>query len=88
MVFMLVDFRHKPTEDDILMYNYLKYYNIDVTIVATKSDKVGRNSFEKNKKIIIESLKMVDSDDLILFSMVNKNGKTDVIDKISNIVLD
>ena len=28
-VFMLVDFRHKPTEDDVLMYNYLKYYNMD-----------------------------------------------------------
>lgn len=36
-VFMLVDFRHKPTEDDVLMYNYLKYYNIPVTIIATKN---------------------------------------------------
>ena len=35
-VFMLVDFRHTPTEDDLLMYNFLKYYNIPVTIVATK----------------------------------------------------
>ena len=48
MVFMLVDFRHKPTEDDVLMYNYLKYYNIHVTIIATKSDKVSKNNYEKN----------------------------------------
>ena len=40
MVFMIIDFRHKPTEDDILMYDYMKYYNIPVTIIATKSDKV------------------------------------------------
>ena len=40
-VFMLIDFRHKPTEDDLLMYNFLKYYNLPVTIVATKADKVG-----------------------------------------------
>ena len=40
-VFMLIDFRHKPTEDDKLMYDFLKYYNIPVTIVATKVDKFG-----------------------------------------------
>ena len=55
-VFMLVDFRHKPTEDDKLMYNFLKYYNIPVTIVATKVDKVGSSKLEKNKKILDNSL--------------------------------
>ena len=84
LVFMLVDFRHKPTEDDILMYNYLKYYNIPVTIIATKSDKVSKNNYEKSKKIIRDTLKMVDGDELILFSMVNKNGKQDV----HNIIID
>ena len=49
-VFMLIDFRHKPTEDDQLMYNFLKYYNIPVTIVATKVDKVGNSKLEKNKR--------------------------------------
>ena len=39
-VFMLIDYRHKPTEDDVLMYEFLKYYNLDITIVATKYDKV------------------------------------------------
>ena len=86
MVFMLIDFRHKPTNDDVLMYNYLKYYNIPVTIVATKSDKVSKNSYDKNKKIIIETLNLVDSDDLVLFSSVLKEGKKDVHDKILDIV--
>lgn len=86
LVFMLVDFRHKPTEDDILMYNYLKYYNIPVTIIATKSDKVSRNSYDKNKKIIKETLKLVDEDEIILFSAVNRDGRRDVLDKIENIV--
>src|SRR5574344_2150437 len=39
-VFLLIDYRHKPMDDDILMYNFLKYYNINVTIVAMKYDKV------------------------------------------------
>ena len=86
LVFMLVDFRHKPTEDDVLMYNYLKYYNIPVTIIATKSDKVSRNSYEKNKKIITDTLNMIDSDDIILFSAINKIGKKEVYNKIEDII--
>ena len=85
-VFMLIDFRHKPTQDDVLMYNYLKYYNIPVTIVATKCDKVSRNSYDKNTKIIRNTLKMVDEDDLIMFSATSKVGKQEVHNKILNII--
>ena len=86
MVFMLIDFRHKPTNDDVLMYEYLKYYSIPVTIVATKSDKVSKNSYDKNKKIIKDTLKLIESDDLVLFSAVDKEGKKEVHDKIISIV--
>ena len=48
-VFMLVDFRHKPTNDDIMMYNFLKHYKIPVTIIATKSDKVGVTQHQKQR---------------------------------------
>lgn len=82
MVFMLVDFRHKPTEDDILMYNYLKYYDIPVTVIATKCDKVSRNNYDKNKKNIRDVLKMVEDDKLVLFSAPNKTGKKEVYDLI------
>ena len=78
MVFMLIDFRHKPTNDDVMMYDYLKYYNIPVTIIATKSDKVSKNSYDKNKRIIKDTLKLVESDNLILFSTVTKEGKQDI----------
>ena len=78
MVFMLVDFRHKPSEDDILMYNYLKYYNIPVTVVATKCDKVSKNNYDKNKKIIRDVLKMVDDDRLEIFSATKKIGKNEI----------
>ena len=84
MVFLLIDFRHKPTEDDILMYEYLKYYNIPVTIVCTKLDKVSKNNHEKNKKLVIKELKLENDENLILFSSVTKNGKNDVYDEIAN----
>lgn len=80
-VFMLVDFRHKPTEDDVLMYNFLAYYKIPVTIVATKADKVKKSAFEKNKNIIIKTLG-IKNEDLILFSTITKIGKQDIFDII------
>ena len=87
-VFMLVDFRHKPSEDDVLMYNFLKYYDIPVTIVATKVDKVGGSKLDKNKKIILNTLNLVVGDDLILFSSVTKLGKEEILNKIGELVGD
>ena len=86
MVFMLIDFRHKPTNDDILMYDYLKYYQIPVTIIATKSDKVSRGNYDKNTKLIKESLKLDDNDKFVLFSTVEKTGKQEVYNIIENYI--
>ena len=81
-VFMLIDFRHKPTADDIAMYNYLKYYKIPVTIVATKIDKVGITLHQKQRSMILDALDLVVGDDFVMFSNVSKDGKDDVIHKI------
>ena len=81
-VFLLIDFRHKPTNDDILMYNYLKYYKIPVTIVATKADKIGITLHQKQRNLILSELDLVVGDDFIMFSNVNKMGKEDILKKI------
>ena len=86
MVYMLIDFRHKPTEDDLLMYNYLKYYNIPVTIIATKSDKVSKNNYEKNKKIVKEFLNLSPEDSIIVFSSQTKQGKEEVHNQIESLL--
>ncbi len=77
-VFMLIDYRHKPTEDDLLMYEFLKYYNLDITIVATKYDKVSKNSRIKQDKIIKDTLKFED-DEFITFSTVTKKGRSEIL---------
>lgn len=74
-VFMLIDFRHKPTENDLMMYNYLKYHEKKVTIVATKVDKVAVNQREKNKKMILDTLDLVIGDSFIMFSSITKDGR-------------
>ncbi len=85
-VFMLIDFRMKPTEDDILMYNFLKYYNLPVTVIATKADKVSGSKKEKNLKEILTTLDLVVGDDLVVFSSVTKLGVKDVLKKIEDLV--
>lgn len=77
-VFMLVDYRHKPTEDDVLMYEFLKYYNLDITIVATKYDKVSKNGRIKQDKLIKDTLKFNDNE-FITFSTVTKKGRSEVL---------
>lgn len=62
-VFMLIDFRHLPTEDDLLMYNFLKYYNLPVTVIATKADKVGGSKKEKNLKDILRAMDLAVGDE-------------------------
>ena len=86
MVFLLIDFRHKPTNDDIMMYDYLKYYNIPVTIVCTKADKVSKNNHNKNKQIIMNELKIRNEEDLILFSSVTKTGKNEIYEEIGKYI--
>ncbi len=83
-VFMLVDFKIKPTEDDLLMYNFLKYYNVPVTVVATKADKVTGSKKQKNLKTIIDTLDLVVGDDLVVFSSVTKLGVKEVIKRIED----
>lgn len=82
MVFLLIDFRHKPTSDDIMMYDYLKYYNLPVTIICTKVDKVSKNNHAKNKNIIQKELNLKDDKNIILFSSVTKTGKNEVYEEI------
>ena len=84
MVFMLIDFRHKPGENDILMYDYLKYYNLPVCLIATKYDKVKSSQKDKQEKIIKETLKIKEEDSLVLFSSITKKGREEVYRQIES----
>ena len=85
-VFLLVDFRIKPTEDDLLMYNFLKYYNLPVTVVATKADKITGSKKQKNLKTILNTMDLVVGDDLVVFSSVTKLGVEEVLAKIESLI--
>ena len=84
--YMLVDIRHKPSSDDVLMYDYLKYYNLPVTIIATKKDKISKNKIEKNIRIIKDTLNFVNTDTLIAVSNVTKEGKREVLKELESLI--
>lgn len=81
-VFLIIDYRNKPMEDDILMYNFLKYYHKEVTIVATKYDKVAQSKRAKIEKNLTSAFELQDTDNIVYFSSVTKKGK----DEITNVI--
>ena len=73
-VVSLVDFRHEPSADDVQMYEFIKYYEIPVIVVATKADKIPRGKWNKHESVIKKKLDFDKDDDFIVFSSVNKDG--------------
>ena len=79
---LIVDYRHKPTHDDKMMYDYAKHYHIPVIVVATKEDKLKRNDLKKNEKIIKDTLGFDKNDIFLRFSSLNKVCIDEVWEKI------
>ena len=75
---LIVDLRHKPTQQDVQMYEYLKYLNIPVLIVATKADKVKRGVRNRHLNEIYNTLNVFQEDAVIPFSSETGEGKDDV----------
>lgn len=82
LVILLVDFRHIPSEDDYLMYNFLKSYDIPCLVVGTKQDKISKNQRIKHEKIIQNELKLHADDYFIAYSATLKTNR----EKIAKII--
>ncbi len=84
-IFMLVDLRHMPTEDDHLMVNFLRFIEVPFTIIATKADKLSNNQ-QASQLARIKNTLALNPKDIILFSAVTKQGKDAVIEKLFSYV--
>ncbi len=80
---LLVDIRHKPTHDDLQMYQFAKHHELPVLIVATKCDKVSKNQRPKHLKEIREKLEL-SKDQILVFSSATKEGLEEVQEAILN----
>jgi len=82
--FLLIDMRHNPTEDDIIMANYLNYYQIPFTIIATKSDKISNNKIIQHQKAIRKHLNIGQHIEIIPFSTIKSLNRDKVLNKIAS----
>ena len=73
-IILLIDIRHEPGKNDIMMYEWLKHFGFDIIICATKSDKINRSQIQKHLSVIRKTLKLGAGDILIPFSGEKKTG--------------
>lgn len=81
-VVLLVDIRHKPTADDKLMYDFIKFYRRGVVVVATKLDKITKSSIRKNLELIKTTLNLDEQDILIPYSSETHQNREELWDII------
>ena len=77
-VFLLVDIRHAPSENDCMMYDWIVDNGYEPVIICTKLDKIKRSQVQKNLKIIREKLNLVPGTTMIPFSAQTKQGRDEI----------
>ena len=77
-IVLLIDIRHEPGNNDKMMYDWLKHYNYDIIIIATKADKIKRSQLQKHIAMIRKGLNMSAEDKIIPFSSMTKQGKEEI----------
>lgn len=77
-VLHLVDIRHPPTSEDVMMNEWLMHYGIPTCVVATKADKISKNKRPAHIKVIRNAFEMSSDDKLIVFSSEEGIGKDEL----------
>ncbi|NLN06716.1 MAG: YihA family ribosome biogenesis GTP-binding protein [Firmicutes bacterium] len=72
---LLLDVRHPPTADDLLMYRWLVHFSLPTVIVATKADKISRGAYQKHLDQIRRALKLGPEGPVILYSSQTGQGR-------------
>lgn len=85
-VFLLVDIRHAPSENDRIMYDWVLERGYRPVIIATKLDKIKRSQIEKQKKLICDTLDVVDDTIVIPYSSLTKQGREEIYELLDTIL--
>lgn len=87
-VFLLIDIRHKPSENDCIMYDWVKRMGYAPIIIATKLDKINRSQIQKQVKLIRTTLEADKETVIIPFSATTKQGREEIYEIIDHIIED
>lgn len=82
LLFLLVDIRHEPGQNDIDMYNWAVHYGFNPVVIATKADKISRGAKQKHIAQIRKTLNVVEGTPIIPFSALSKEGRDEIYEYI------
>ena len=77
-VFLLIDIRHEPSENDKRMYEWIVWNGYDPIIIATKLDKIKRSQIEKQLKLVRNGLGVKPGTKVLPFSAETKQGRDEI----------
>lgn len=83
-VFLLIDIRHAPSENDRIMYQWIVDQGFHPIIIATKLDKIKRSQVQKQMKVLREGLKLIPGTMIVPFSSQTKQGRDEIWDMVEN----
>lgn len=86
-VFLLIDIRHQPSDNDCLMYEWMVEQGFAPIIIATKLDKISRGAVPKHMKMIADTLNVEEDTIMIPFSAETKQGREEIWELIDSLVL-
>ena len=86
-VFLLIDIRHEPGKNDILMYDWIKKHGYEPIIIATKLDKINRSQLDKQVKLIRATLKAGKDTVIVPFSAQTKQGKEQIYEILDAVIV-
>ena len=78
LVFLLIDIRHAPSENDRIMYDWIRRNGYDPIIIATKLDKIKRSQIQKQLKLVRTGLGLKPGTVIIPFSAETKQGRDEI----------
>ena len=78
LVFLLIDIRHEPSENDCIMYDWIVKNGYEPVIIATKLDKIKRSQVQKHIKMLKTGLQLVPGTKVIPFSSQTKQGRDEI----------
>lgn len=85
-VFLLIDIRHEPGNNDVIMYDWIKRHGYQPVIIATKMDKINRSQIQKHLKMIRTKLQTDKDTIMIPFSATSKQGREEIYELLDGIL--
>lgn len=85
-VVLIVDIRHEPTAQDVIMYDWIKSFGYSGIVIATKADKISRGAYQRHIKIIKNKLKIKDVNLILPYSAEKKTNKEEVWEVFKDII--